>query len=195
MAGPTGERRQVNSKTAGHVAAPGGCKRKTLTTAIRQRRYPSDRPIAADEAATLDEAVPFASSWTYAADLLLGSGFISPRRFVRVVDELDLRLHDMPDDTRKRVFVMLVEAAHVGISDLQVLVDDVLPWFPSGECGEIRRIAMSDGSGVNTKTFGRWVREHALRARFHRRSREALTDLRPISQLARELLEEITVAR
>ena len=107
-------------------------------------------------ARALTEAVAFGLNWTEATDQFLASGFISPSRFVEVVTELDLRPGDMPDDLRRRVFVLLVEAAKVGIRDLQVLLEDIVQWFAKSEGDDVRRIACSDGAGVNIERFAGW---------------------------------------
>ncbi|MCH8838247.1 MAG: hypothetical protein IIA60_10690, partial [Candidatus Marinimicrobia bacterium] len=117
--------------------------------------------------------------WTEACDLFLAAGFISPARFAETVQELHLTAADMPDDLRRRLFVLVGVAADVGLDDLQSKTEDILCGFAPDESDDVRRVSFSAGTDVNIRTYAKWVSEHAARALVFRSARNALTDPRP----------------
>ena len=137
------------------------------------------------------DAQRFVGSWAEACDLFLSSALIAPGRFAEVVRELRLSAADLPDDLRRRLFVLLGVAADIGLDDLQSKTEEILCAFAPDEANDVRRISFSAGTDVNIHTYAKWVSEHAARARVFRGARSVLTDARPIGELAAELLEGI----
>lgn len=165
----------------------------------RQNRYASDRVTVARQrphgngADDLGaDARRFVDSWAETCDLFLSAGFISPARFAEVVRELRLATADMPDDLRRRLFVLVGVAADVGLDDLQSKTEDILCAFAPDESDDVRRISYSAGTDVNIHTYAKWVSEHAARALVFRSARNALTDPRPIGEIVAELLQEVS---
>ncbi len=134
----------------------------------------------------------FVQGWRFASDRLLAGAFIDPAHFVRVVDEMRLTTDHVSTLAHGAIFEFLTEVGRDGIrtDNVDLIVNAVVDFYVV-EPDDIRTIAYSYGTSTNMLTFGRWCWEYGTRARLYRQCGRALSDPRPIGEVAQELLQEV----